>query len=34
VTLKASEVFRCTPGFTDQAIDVSSEYGVGLTKRK
>jgi hypothetical protein len=28
--LKASGIFRCTPGFADEAIDISPEHGVDL----
>jgi hypothetical protein len=31
---KASGVFHWTPGFADEAIDISSEHGVDVIKRK
>ena len=31
--LKPLGIFRCTPGFTYEPIDIGSEHGVGVIKR-
>jgi hypothetical protein len=32
--IKPFGILRCMPGFAGEAIDISSEHGVGVIKRK